>query len=129
MSGVDAAVLANPTAKSLVAALLSADSDAVAACFTDDARLRALTPPALREREGSAEIGELMSSWFADCDDVELLAASASTIADRQHISYRIACAKADRGRCVIEQQLYVELAASKFADVTLVCSGFRPVG
>jgi hypothetical protein len=126
MMAVDVATLANPTAQALVAALLTADADAVAACFTVDARLRALTPPGLREREGSAEIGALMASWFADCTEATLVAAATSTIVDRQHISYRMTCNKVGLGSRVIEQQLYVEMTGGQFADVALVCSGFR---
>jgi hypothetical protein len=128
MIQLDVAHLADPTAQALVAALLNADADAVAACFTDGARLRALTPPGLRERTGSAEIGELMASWFADCKDVALVAASAGAVGDRHHVSYRISCVKAGRGPCIIEQQLYLEVASAQYAEVALVCSGFRPV-
>lgn len=127
MTTIDSTRATHPTTAALIAALLAADPDAVAACFTGQAKLRALLPPGLREREGAAEIGELMSSWFADCTDLELIAAADSPIADKQHISYRINAVKQGRGHCVIEQQLYVEMDADRFRDVTLVCSGFRP--
>ena len=117
------------TGKALVAALLSADATAIAACFTTDARIRALTPPALREREGAAEIGELMSSWFADCEGLELLSQSADAVVDRTHISYRLAGVKQGRGHCIIEQHLYADMTGSHISDLSLVCSGFRPTG
>jgi hypothetical protein len=128
MTTLEVAAATNPTAAALVGGLLSADAAAIAACFADGARLRALTPPGLREREGSAEIGELMASWFSDCTELALIDVAVSEVVDRQHISYRIAATKEGRGACIIEQQLYVEATADRLTDVSLVCSGFRPV-
>lgn len=117
------------TAGALIAALIAADRTAIAACFTNDARIRALTPPALREREGADEIGELMSSWFSDCEGLELLNQSADSVVDRIHISYRMAGVKQGRGHCIIEQHLYADMVGSHISDLSLVCSGFRPTG
>jgi hypothetical protein len=115
-------------ADTLIRGLLDADPATIAACFTADGSLRALTPPGLRERDGAPAIGELMAGWFADCTRIDLLAASSATVVDRLHISYRMSAVKDGRGACVIEQQLYAELTGDRLRNVTLVCSGFRPL-
>ena len=110
----------------LVAGIAAQDEAAIAACFADDAEVRALVPPGLRERRGASEAGALIAGWFRDSTSLELVAADVADVADRLHISYRFAGVE-DGERYVVEQQLYCRVRDDKIERADLLCSGFRP--
>ena len=59
-------------AEQLVAGIAAQDEAAIAACFAEDARFRALSPPGLRERSGAAEVGALIAMWYGDSTVLDL---------------------------------------------------------
>jgi hypothetical protein len=112
--------------RQLVAALAAQDQPALAACFADDASLRALIPSGLREREGGQEVAELVHSWFADSAPLELLDSSVEEISDRLHVRYRFQGTE-EGDDYIVEQHLYGTVADGKLARADILCSGFRP--
>ena len=53
-------------------ALERRDYDGLAACFTDDATLRAIVPPGLREADGPEAIAAQFRKWTVDYADYRL---------------------------------------------------------
>lgn len=62
-----------PVASELVQAVAAKDESALQACFATDVEFRALTPKGLRERTGAAETAALISAWFADSTELDLI--------------------------------------------------------
>jgi hypothetical protein len=111
----------------LVAAIAAQDVAAIAACFTDDAELRALIPPGLRERTGATDSAALVAGWFADSTELALVDSHTAYIGDRLHISYRFEGVEEGEPYAV-EHQLYCTLdERGLIARADLLCSGFRP--
>jgi hypothetical protein len=115
-----------PLAERLVAAISAQDATGIAACFADDASLRALIPPGQRERTGAADAAALIASWFADSTVLELAAMSSEEVGDRLHIAYRFTGVE-EGAPYVVEQQLYCIVAGDRIERADLLCSGFRP--
>ena len=109
-----------------VAAVAGQDLQGLQACFVDGAVLRALIPPGLREREGAAEAAQLVHSWFADSDPLQLIDSSVEEFADRLHIRYRFQGTE-EGDDYVVEQHLYGVVDGGKLTRADLICSGFRP--
>jgi hypothetical protein len=112
----------------LVEAIAAQDRDALAACFAADAEFRALIPPGLRERTGADDAAELVSSWFADSTELELLDSRVEMVGDRLHIAYRFRGVEEDEPY-VVEQQLYCTTTNDGIVSANLLCSGSRPTG
>lgn len=110
----------------LTQGVLSADADLISACFAQNARLRALIPPGPVERSGAVAVGELIASWFVDCDPLTLVNREVDRVSDRLHISYRIDGTEAGT-EFTVQQQVYAEVIDDQMTDATLLCSGFRP--
>jgi len=111
----------------LVEAIAAQDPAAIARCFTETAGLRALTPPGLRERAGSADSAALIAAWFADATVLELVESGTEEVADRLHVFYRFEGVE-DGEPFVVEQHLYCTLADDGRIDsADLLCSGFLP--
>lgn len=110
----------------LTAAIAAQDAAAIAACFAADAEFRALTPPGLRERSGSAETAALIEGWFADSTELELVEATTDEISDRLHIAYRFQGIEEGEAFSV-EQHIYCSVEDGHITHADLLCSGFRP--
>lgn len=110
----------------LIQGILGADAGLISACFAQNARLRALIPPGPVERNGAVSAGELIASWFADCDPVTLVNRETDRVGDRLHMSYRLDGTEAGTD-FTVQQQVYAEVIDDLLTDVTLLCSGFRP--
>ena len=118
--------MANALGTRLVRAIAEQDESALAECFSPDAELRALTPNGLRERAGASEAASLISRWFGDSTELQLLDARSEEVADRVHVSYRFAGVE-EGEPYLVEQQLYCTVADGKVTRADLLCSGFRP--
>jgi ketosteroid isomerase-like protein len=112
----------------LVQAIARQDEAALAECFSSDAEFRALIPSGLCERGGATEAAALISRWFGDSTELELLDSQSEEVGDRAHISYRFAGVEEGEAY-VVEQQLYCAIADGKITRADLLCSGFRPPG
>jgi hypothetical protein len=109
-----------------VMAVAAQDRQALAACFTDAAVLRALIPPGLREREGGTAAADLVHSWFADSEALELVDSRVEQLSDRLHLRYRFQGTE-DGDDYVVEQHLFGTVEGGKVARADVICSGFRP--
>ena len=112
-----------------VDAIVAHDWDAIAACFTADARFVAVVPKEkpFREKAGREDAAALIRAWFGDADITELVSSEVEPLADRFRIAYRIHEHEPD-GWYLVEQVAYATVADGGFADMNLACSGFRPV-
>jgi SnoaL-like domain len=109
-----------------VEAVAARDAAALAACFASGVELRALVPPGLRERTGAAEAAAMISGWFEDSTELELLSSQSEQLADKLYVSYRFAAVE-DEQRYLVEQHIFCTLADGKIERADLLCSGFRP--
>jgi SnoaL-like domain len=107
-----------------LAALGKQDWAELQSFFTEDAKFRALVPPALREAEGAAA-SEYFRRWFGVADRLVLLDSDIRRIQDRLAIRYRFRSHE-DRWY-VVEQQIYCDVRDGRIARMDLLCSGFRP--
>ena len=107
-------------------AIAEHDETALGACFASDAQFRALTPSGLRERSGAAETASLVSTWFGDSTELDLLDSHSEEIGDRVRISYRFAGVE-EGDPYVVEQILYCTVSENRIVHADLLCSGFRP--
>jgi ketosteroid isomerase-like protein len=110
----------------LVQAIARQDEAALAECFAPDAEFRALIPSGLSERRGAAEAAALISRWFGDSTELDLLDSRSEEVGDRVHIAYRFAGVEEGEAY-VVEQQLYCTVADGEITRADLLCSGFRP--
>jgi ketosteroid isomerase-like protein len=110
----------------LVEAIAARDRDSLASCFASDAEFRALLPPGLRERTGAEDAADLVTSWFADATEFELVASQVGTVGDRLHVAYTFRGVE-EGEPFVVGQQLYCETRDGKIVNAKLLCSGFRP--
>jgi ketosteroid isomerase-like protein len=110
----------------LAGAIAERDEAALGACFAPDAQFRALTPSGLRERSGAADTASLISAWFGDSTELDLLDSGSDEVGDRLHVSYRFVGVE-EGEPYVVEQHLYCTVSEGKIMRADLVCSGFRP--
>ena len=118
--------MADTIRAALVKAIAAQDVTAIAACFTDDAQIRALVPHALRERTGGTETAALIARWFGDSTELDLIDSHSGEVGGKFHVSYRFQGIEEGKPY-VIEQQLYCTLRDGKIQRVDLLCSGFLP--
>lgn len=110
----------------LAKAVATQDASAIEACFADDAQFRALVPSGLRERDGAVETASLISAWFADSTELDLIDTRTDEVGDRLHISYRYQGVE-EGEPYLVEQQLYCTVRDGRIERADLLCSGFRP--
>jgi hypothetical protein len=110
----------------VVQAVAAQDEAALAGCFAPEADLRALVPSGLRERTGAGEAAALMTAWFADSTELQLVAAVEDALADRLHIAWRFEGVE-DGTPFVVEQHLYAVVSDDRIERAHVLCSGFRP--
>ena len=110
----------------LVAAVAAQDASALSACFADDVQLRALIPKGLREGTGAAEAAAIISKWFADATELDLVESQVYQVEDKLHVSYRFAVVEEGQPY-LVEQHLFCVVDDGKIGRADLLCSGFRP--
>jgi hypothetical protein len=110
----------------LINAVATQNEVALAECFAPTAEFRALTPPGLRERTGSLEASALITQWFADSTELQLIDSHSAEIEDRLHLSYRFAGVE-EGEKYLVEQHLFCTIGDGKILRADLLCSGFRP--
>lgn len=114
-------------ATSFVEALSARDFEALERLFGAQVRFRAIVPRGVREAATAQDAVGWLRAWFGDADSVELLGSDADTVADRTYVRYRFRIHEAGQ-TTVIEQHGFVDVADGRIADLSLLCSGFRPV-
>jgi SnoaL-like protein len=110
-----------------VAALAERDFPRLAGTLTPDVRMRALIPPGLVEISGAEAATAKFSSWFGNAEAFELIRSGSDTVADRQHVFYRLRVKKPGDVPKLVEQHLLCAVDGDRINALDLVCSGFRP--
>ena len=113
-------------ADSFIDALVAHDFDAIRECLQPNVRFRALTPGATWAHLGVESALATLRHWFAD-ETYDLNCASIDQIGDRTRIAYRFNLAT-DEGPRLVEQQAYCAIESGKIADISIICTGFRPL-
>ncbi|MGL6278910.1 MAG: hypothetical protein ACRC50_05065 [Gaiella sp.] len=124
---MDAAASGLRVTHALLEGIRLRDRAAIAACFAPDARLRVLTPRALREEQGPGAIADRYSAWIDSLEPFALLAADAEVIADRIRVRYRFRGLDRDKGWRENEHTGYAEVGADGIVALNVSCAGFRP--
>ncbi len=109
-----------------VEAIAAQDESAILGCFTAGVEFRALVPPGLRERVGAEDAAAMVTGWFADSTELQLVESRTEEVGDRLHIAYRFEGIE-DGKPYVVEQHVCCALAGDLIAHADLLCSGFRP--
>jgi hypothetical protein len=112
----------------LIAALAERDFSRLAETLTPDVRMRALIPPGLVEVSGAESAAAKFSSWFGNAETFELIRSRSDTVADRQHVFYRLRIKKPGDAPKLVEQHLLCALVGDRISSFDLVCTGFRSV-
>jgi hypothetical protein len=112
-----------------VDAIVAHDWDAVASCFTEDARFLAVVPQdkPFRERTGRDAAAGQLRKWFGAADVTELVTCDVEWMARRLRIAYRIHEHEPE-GWFLVEQVAYATVRPHGFEDMNLACSGFLHV-
>ncbi|MFZ1878907.1 MAG: nuclear transport factor 2 family protein [Gaiellaceae bacterium] len=112
----------------LIAALAVRDFPRLARVLTPDVRMRALLPPGPIEISGAEAAAAKFSSWFGNAEAFELIRSGSDTVADRQHVFYRLRVKKPGDVPKLVEQHLLCALEGDRISTLDLVCTGFRRV-
>jgi hypothetical protein len=109
-----------------LSALAARDFPELRASVADDVRFRLLVPKGPQAHAGAEETLSRFTGWFGDADELRLEAASASTVADRLVVTYRVRLRNGDRWR-LIEQHLVADARPDGcLQSMDLLCSGFH---
>ena len=105
----------------------------------DFARVRELVHPDLdfvgmtprrtwEAHDPQALVDDVLAKWFEPSDELEELERLATdTVADREHVAYRLR-GRNGSGPFVVEQQAYLAERDGRIGWMRVLCSGFRPV-
>jgi hypothetical protein len=113
----------------LVDALRRRDYLAVAGCFAQDAHMRSIVPPGVREDAGADAIAARFRLWTESLTDYELVDSSVAPLADLLRLSWALRGVDPDIGPCLFEQTAYAELDDGRITRMRVACSGKRPLG
>ena len=110
-------------------ALAARDFEAISALLHPEVDFRGLTPRrAWEASDPDAVIGEILTQWFEDSDEIEgLLKLETDSFADRERVGYRFRVRNPE-GLFEVEQQVYIGEVDGRIGWMRVVCSGFRPV-
>ena len=111
----------------LLEAIRARDTGRIAACFTTDARLRALTPHELRELVGPDAIADRYRRWLEPLESFALVSGDVEPVADRVRLRYRFRGRDPVKGWQENEHTAYAAVVEGRIAALNLSCAGFRP--
>jgi hypothetical protein len=114
-------------AQSFVDALTGRDFDALEGLFSPDVRFRALVPSGVREATDAAGAVAWLRDWFGVSKSFDVVDAGVEEVGGRGRLWYRFCLDRHDR-RCLIDQEGFCDVRRGLVTDLSLVCSGFRPV-
>jgi Sulfurtransferase TusA len=107
-----------------MAALVARDAKRLEECFQPNARLRALVPSGAQELHGARAIVRQFLSWFGEPDGIEGVEETASPIANRVRLTYRVRERYSDADSEIIEQNAFYDAIDGRILTMDLVCSG-----
>lgn len=93
--------------------------------------LKALLPPGSREWTGRESVSAAFESFFGGMDAFEVVGVATDQVADRLSLRWRVHASggRLGSGQYVAEQTCYAALNPNgRIAEMSLVCSGFRPL-
>ena len=105
-------------------AVVQRDFVACSRCLADGVVFKALLPGAHHDVSSAREAAWLLTHWFDDAREVEVLERVIDPIVDRVRIRYRLRL-RYDDGWYVWEQQGYCTTQDGRIAAAELVGSGF----
>lgn len=116
--------------REFVRALSAKDAVTIASLLDAQIDFRGLTPNHDWRAESPDEVIEiLLSSWFEPTDHIrEVVDVQIRSVADRNHLLYRLRVEN-DDGMRYVEQQGYFDAADGRITKMSLLCAGFRPWG
>ena len=115
----------------IIDGLAARDFDAVVAAMVDDVHFRALLPSRVMDLNDRAEVRAAFDMWFGGAERWELVEAIVGEVGGRLHLRWRLHVVNPDRGAgtLLVEQQVYADVAADgRLTDVSLMCTGYRPL-
>lgn len=121
------ALRARQVVENFVAALAGRDFDAVESLFSPDVRFRALVPPGVREASGATDAVAWLRNWFGASDSFDVVGCGVEEVGGRVRLWYRFHLDR-DGRRCLVDQEGFCDVRGGSVSDLSLVCSGFRPL-
>jgi hypothetical protein len=117
-------------AREFVEAIAAQDWDRLTACLSPHVQFRAAIPSGnpFRECDTAEETATLLGRWFGDADPLRLLDSSIEQLGNRVRLGYRFGSFEEGRWY-LVEQQAYADVVNGQIVAMSLVCSGFQPVG
>ncbi len=112
----------------LLNAIRRRDYVGIASCFADEAHLRAVVPPGVREDDGPDAIAARFRLWTGELAEYELVDATVDPVADLLRLRYAVKGVDPEHGLCIFEQTAYAEIADGRITKLRLACSGDRPL-
>jgi hypothetical protein len=91
---------------------------------------KALTPRRFWEASSADALVDevILGAWFEPKDHIDSLEeVRTSSVADRDHVSYRLHLTNPD-GAFLVEQQAYFSVEDERIVYLRILCSGYRPV-
>jgi TusA-related sulfurtransferase/ketosteroid isomerase-like protein len=119
--------LASELGRAFVDAIVDGDFDRLEALMTPDVRFRALTPREHHEAATATGARAIVEDWFDETDPRELLGLRVEPVGDKLAIGYRLELT-AHGERRVVEQHVAAVVEGRALRDLSLVCTGFRPI-
>jgi hypothetical protein len=116
--------------REFVRCLAAKDADALATLLSPKIDFRGITPSNEWRATTHAGVLEILfGSWFEPQDHVrEILEVRTEPIADRLHLAYRLRV-ESEGETYLVEQQAYFDAEDGRIARMSMLCSGFRPIG
>ncbi len=110
-----------------LAAVRVRDFDRLERLLDPEVRFRALIPRGLREASRAVDAVRFLRAWFAECDVFIVRSAEVDQVSDRIRVHYRVDVHE-EGAWSTVDQTLYAAARADLLTDVTLACSGSRPI-
>jgi hypothetical protein len=91
---------------------------------------KALTPRKFWEASSADALVDevILGAWFEPKDHIDSLdEVRTSSVADRDHVSYRLHLTNPD-GSFLVEQQAYFSVEGERIVYLRILCSGYRPL-
>ena len=107
-------------------ALAVKDYNALGTCFAENATLRGVVPPGLREADGREAIVERFRIWTADIEEYEISDCDAVPFADLLRLRWVVQGVDPELGLNAYEQTAYAEVEGAEIVAMRLACSGHR---
>jgi hypothetical protein len=128
---IDGAPPSLAVAGRVIDALAARDFDLLARELGDDVGFRALLPSRVLEVRGAGQVRDAFDRWFGHAERWEMVEAVVGEVGGRLHLRWRVQLSDPaiGAGSFVVEQQVYADSDDDgRLSDVSLMCTGYRPV-